>query len=800
VGLLLLGSLCAPSPVAYAADESPTNEAARIVAPSASPSRRVALQERWRALGPDHVARTEHRLADGSPRFINRLIDEASPYLLQHAHNPVDWFPWGAEAFERARKLDLPIFLSIGYATCHWCHVMERESFENEAIAQVMNRHFVSIKVDREQLPDVDALFMAAVQMITGSGGWPMSSFVDADGRPFYGGTYFPPAQFKDLLERVSTAWQQQRPELLEEAGRVASAIARINGVAGEAREVGRGELGAARAQLLSRLDPEAGGFGNAPKFPQESSLRFLLDQARRSGHQPTLEAVLQTLHGMADGGIHDQIGGGFHRYAVDRYWQVPHFEKMLYNQAGLARAYAEAAWLSQDADLAETARGILDYVLRDMRDADGLFYSATDADSEGREGAFFTWTPESLLAALGTEGEAERAGTLWDIDGFGNFEGASIPNRAARLPDIARRLDVPVETLRAERAALAERLRTARDRREKPLRDEKILTGWNGMMIAALADASVLLDEPRYLHAARRAAEALWAHAYSDAAGLMRVRFEGKSEVPARQTDYAWLADGLLALHDADAARDRRRWLDRAVTLSDAMHERFADAAGGGYFLGAAEVGGTPLAVRPKDLHDASTPSGNGVALQVLARLAVRTGDSRHRERADALVIGLSSLLAERRGGTAAILAGLAEHIDGETGAVRTAARGKVRLSARPDPDAPGRVRIVAELADGWHLNSNAPLQDYLIPTQVNDRTGNALADPVFPEPLVRTLAFQRQPLSLYEGRVVASAALPEADGVGNTARVTVELQACDDRVCLAPESVDFQVPVTSP
>jgi len=833
LGAVLAGSLMALVSTGSFAAEGPAPE--RTVAPSADADTRADLVRRWQALGSDYRPRTEHLFEDGSPRYINRLVAEASPYLLQHAHNPVDWFPWGEEAFARARELERPVFLSIGYATCHWCHVMERESFENEDIAAYMNEHFVSIKVDREQLPDVDALFMSAVQMISGSGGWPMSSFLDTDAQAFHGGTYFPPVQFLDLLERVSLAWQEQRPQLLEEAERIAAAIASLNRVAGEAREVGAAELLAARAQLLARFDRDGGGFGHAPKFPQESSLRFLLDQARRSGDPTTLATVLQTLHAMADGGIHDQIAGGFHRYSVDRFWQVPHFEKMLYNQAGLARVYAEAAWLSGDADLTETARGILDYVLRDMRDADGLFYSATDADSEGREGAFFTWTPASLRTALddgndeddgggvGVDGgdaageraaaDVELAGLLWDIDGFGNFEGESIPNRAERLEDIARRRDVPVEALRTERAALAERLRIARERREKPLRDEKILTGWNGMMIAALADASVLLDEPRYLSAARRAAEALWATAHgahgahgADGAddGLMRVRFGGRTEVPARQTDYAWLADGLIALHDADVSERRSLWLGRAALLLDEMDERFADPLGGGFFLGGAEVGGTSLAVRPKDLHDASTPSGTGVALQAITRLAVRTGEQRHRERADELVVGLSPLLAARGGGTAAILTGLAEHLGGETGPVRTAARGKVRVEVRRDAQAPERVRIVAELSEGWHLNSAQPLQDYLIPMRLTDGEGEALTDPVFPEPLVRTLAFQRQALSLYEGRVVMSAELPEGDGdgtgVGTTVPVLIEMQACDERVCLAPETLRFEVPGVVP
>ena len=795
--------------------------AGQVVAPSADAAVRRELVRRWRGLGEDHVPRTEHLLPDGSPKYVNRLVGEASPYLLQHAHNPVDWMPWGEEAFARAAVEDKPVFLSIGYATCHWCHVMERESFEDEAIAGFMNEHFVAVKVDREQLPDVDALYMTAVQMLTGGGGWPMSSFLDTEARPFHGGTYIPPDRFRDLLDRVSRAWATEHDALLAEAARVGEALGRANRLAESAREVGEAEVGAMRALLVANRDPEHGGFGRAPKFPQESTLLFLLDQARRTGGGAALETADAALRAMAAGGIHDQVGGGFHRYAVDARWRVPHFEKMLYNQAGLARAYALGWRLTGNPDHAETARGILDYVLREMTAPEGTFHSATDADSEGREGAFFVWTEDDLAAALGAT-DAALAAELWGVDGIGNFEvhehpGQTVLHRPEPLAAIAARRGLSVEALRERRAALATRLREARGEREPPLRDDKVLTGWNGLMITAFAEAGTAFDEPRYLEAARRAADALWGSAWDpEARELERSAFRGEIDIDARQTDHAWLAEAMIALHDADGDA---RWLRRATLLADTMIARFGDPIDGGFFLGAEAVAGAVLPVRPKDVSDASTPSGNGVALAVLARLFDRAGEQRFADEADALVDAFAGTLAERRGGTASLLTGLAEHVGGGAGSVGHAGRGRVRAEARRVGD--GRVEVVLDIAEGWHVNSDAPLQDYLIATALAGPGGEPLVDTAYPEPVERTLAFQSETLSLFEGRATlaavppegaalpAGAAPPGSAAVGATTggpgatmppNVTLRLQACSEEVCLAPETLVLEVPRAAP
>ena len=795
--LAVVAVACISFTAATVADEGQHEE--RIVAPSADAQTQARLVSAWQDLGPDYVPRTEHLLEDGSPVYINRLVTAASPYLLQHAHNPVDWYPWGEEAFAAAAERDVPVFLSIGYATCHWCHVMERESFENEEIAAFMNEHFVSIKVDREQHPDIDAMYMTAVQMMTGGGGWPMSSFLDSQGRPFFGGTYFPPDRFLDLLDRVSYAWVTQHQQLLTEAKSIQDAITAANQLTESVRKVGLSEIKLTRELLLRRADPVNGGFGNAPKFPQESTLLFLLDQARRSDGAASLTTADEALQKMAAGGIHDQIGGGFHRYSVDSGWQVPHFEKMLYNQAGLARAYTIGYRLTANADHAATTRDILDYVMREMTNDEGTFYSATDADSEGREGAFFIWTEQQLAEVFPDSSDAELAAALFGIDGIGNFEthvhpGETVLHRPEPLEAIAKTFDISVDELSGKRAELAEQMRIARELREPPLLDNKVLTGWNGLMITAFAEAAHALNEPRYLQAAVKAADTIWDTSWNaDAGFLQRARFRGASAIEARQTDYAWLAEAMLALHDIDADP---RWLERASVLADTMVDHFKDEQGGGFFLGGTSVAGAALPTRPKDITDASTPSGNGVALRVFVRLFARTGDARWQAEAETLIDAFSGTLANQGGGMSAMLTGVAEHVDGERGSVRHVARGTVRAEARRlDND---KLEVVLTLADGWHVNAREPLQDYLIGTELSGLDGAPLAELVYPDAVVRTLAFQNAELALYEEEVTLSALLPEDDTSALPAHVAVRLQACSDKICLAPETVVLEVPRT--
>ena len=780
--------LLAMQGLAFAASDH--NDQKPIVAMDTDPTLREPLLSALEALGEDYVPRTEHLLEDGSPKYVNRLILEDSPYLRQHAHNPVNWYPWGDEAFAAAKRDDKPIFLSIGYATCHWCHVMERESFENEEIANRMNAHYIAIKVDREQLPDVDSLFMSAVMLINGSGGWPMSSFVDTEGRPFFGGTYFPPDHFATLLDRVAVLWATNKPTLIEQASQIASAVELANQVGGEAREIGQREIDRALAAALQRFDPELGGFGGAPKFPSEPTLYYLLEQAQRTGNRPALSAAHFSLQRMAAGGIHDQVGGGFHRYSVDSRWLVPHFEKMLYNQAALSRNYAKAAQLTGDADHARTARRTLDYVLREMTSPEGTFYSATDADSEGEEGRFFVWTREQLEDALGPE-DAKLAEAVWNITDEANFEGSNILHRSRPLSELAREQGLTEAALQAQIDTLAERLLAVRDRRERPLLDDKIITSWNGMMITALADASEALNEPRYLDSAVKAAEQLWRTMRKPEGGLWRTRFAGRSSIDATQADYAYLSEALLTLYDVQGDR---QWLDRAIELTEVMLEQFWDAQRGGFFMGSQTVAGAALVSRPKDVYDNAIPSGNSVALRTLARLHKRTGTPKYGEYADKLIGSLSSRLAEQPNGFFYFLTGTSEHLLGESGARQYAANGVVKASAREQS---GRVVVSIDLKPGWHINADRPLQDYLIPTQLSASGDGALQDVTYPQPVTRKLGFQRESLALYEGSVSVSAAMPALGPGQSRLPLSLRLQACNDEVCLPPESLSLTLPV---
>ncbi|MEK7765160.1 MAG: thioredoxin domain-containing protein, partial [bacterium] len=496
--------------------------------------------------------------ADAAPRHTNRLAKEKSPYLLQHAHNPVDWYPWGPEALAKAQREDKPIFLSIGYSTCHWCHVMEKESFENEDIARVMNEHFVSIKVDREERPDLDHLYMTAVMAMTGQGGWPMSTFLTPDGRPFYGGTYFPPDDrygrpgFKRVLLTLADAWKNKRDDLLATAGeltRILHDVSRSTTTGGGAA-LDASTLKTAFESLQDSFDERDGGFGGAPKFPRPHALTFLLRYHARAGEASALKMAEVTLDRMAGGGIHDQIGGGFHRYSTDEKWLVPHFEKMLYDQALLARAYLEAhqvtrtrrGGLQAAQEYARVARRIFEYVMRDLTDSAGGFYSAEDADSEGVEGKFYVWTPAELERTLGPV-DGKRAAKFFGVTQAGNFEhGWSI----LHLPKPVTGLD------RAWLDGVSRKLLEARSTRIRPHRDDKVLASWNGLMISALAYGAQVLDDPRYSAAAAKAAEFVLTKMRRPDGRLLRRYRAGEAAVPGFLDDYAFMALGLLDLYEA--------------------------------------------------------------------------------------------------------------------------------------------------------------------------------------------------------------------------------------------------------
>jgi uncharacterized protein YyaL (SSP411 family) len=553
----------------------------------------------------------------------NRLAEETSPYLLQHKENPVAWHPWGDEALALAREEDRPILLSIGYSSCHWCHVMERESFEDENTAAYMNEHFVCIKVDREERPDVDAIYMEAVQSMTGHGGWPLTAFLDTDAVPFYAGTYFPPEprqgmpSFRMVMEAVAESWESQRERLREATARIREQLGAVARIEPSAEPLHAGLLQAAEGQLRMLADPRNGGFGGAPKFPPAASLEFLLARGET-------EIVTRTLDAMACGGIHDQVGGGFARYAVDARWLVPHFEKMLYDNALLARAYLHGFQALGQTRWREVCERTLDWMLREMRGPEGGFYSALDADSEGEEGRFYVWDESELreiLAGAGLRGEAERLMAWWGVSAAGNFEGRNI-------------LHVPLGPEAAAPDALpaaCEALYDARSKRVWPGLDDKRICSWNALAIAALADAGAVLGRSDYLDAAQECARFVLSELRGADGDLRRTWKDGSAPIAAFLEDHAYLADALLVLYEATF---EERWFDAARETADAMIERFADSERGGFFTTAADAQATLIA-RRKDVDDHPIPSGNSAAAYALLRLAALTGEHSYEQRA---------------------------------------------------------------------------------------------------------------------------------------------------------------------
>ena len=570
--------------------------------------------------------------------MANRLAGETSPYLLQHAHNPVDWYPWGPEALERAKREDKPIFLSIGYAACHWCHVMERESFEDAATAGDLNRDFIAVKVDREERPDLDQVYMGAVQAMTGQGGWPMSVFLTPDGKPFYGGTYYPPVPahgmpaFRQILAGVARAWREERLEVVAAGQRLVSALVEQSRTTpGGASVAPTNELlDTATAQIEAQFDARNGGWGSAPKFPQPMTIEYLLRRAARGAgdDQRPLAVARRTLDAMADGGVRDQLGGGFHRYSTDAEWLAPHFEQMLYDNAQLARVYLHAWQLTDEPRYRDVAIGTLDYMLRELRREDGTFAASQDADTDGVEGATFTWTAEEIRAILGDDAPLFTA--TYDVTDEGNWEGRTILRRV--VPPGAEDQET---RLAAARARLAE----VRAKRPQPARDDKALAAWNGLAIAAFAEAGRTID-PRYADAAIVAADQIVAGLLGPDGRLGRSWKDGRATGAGVLEDYADLADGLLALYEATADE---RWFTTARSLADAIIDRFSDPAGG--FFDTADDHET-LVTRPKDVQDNAVPAGASMAALVLLRLGALTGDARYRSAAEGALGGVVSYL----------------------------------------------------------------------------------------------------------------------------------------------------------
>ncbi|MBY0508086.1 MAG: thioredoxin domain-containing protein [Bryobacteraceae bacterium] len=594
----------------------------------------------------------------------NRLAYEASPYLLQHANNPVDWYPWGEEAFEKARAEDKPIFLSIGYSTCHWCHVMEHESFENDTIAGLLNEHFVPVKVDREERPDVDRIYMMFLQATTGSGGWPMSIFLTPELKPFFGGTYYAPESrpgrpgFGLMLQKLAEAWAGDRAHILDSGEAVLAELRKYSVVRGDGSALDQAALSAKLGEQLSGIfDSKLGGFGAQPKFPRPVIYNFLLRHHHLTGNDEALEMVTKTLDEMARGGIHDQLGGGFHRYSVDAQWFVPHFEKMLYDQAQLAVSYLEAYQITRETRYANVARGILDYVLREMTSPEGGFYSAEDADSEDpakpgqqREGAFFVWTYDEIANVIG-----ERAMT-WFAYRYGcvpngnvhhdpqqEFARQNILYESRTVQETAQRFGLPVSEMNAALEEAKVKLMASRGARTRPGLDDKVLTSWNGMMISAFAKGAMVLDEARYLTAAQRGIAFLRQHLITHDGVLLRRFRQGEAAIPGFLDDYVFFAQALLDVHQADFDP---RHLALARTLVEDFVDLFDDEFHGGFYT---TTGADPdLILRVKDDYDASEPSGNSAAAGVLVQMHAITGEAPYLATAERLFGAFAPRLTE--------------------------------------------------------------------------------------------------------------------------------------------------------
>jgi uncharacterized protein YyaL (SSP411 family) len=568
----------------------------------------------------------------------NRLQFETSPYLLQHAHNPVDWYPWGEEAFRRAQAEDKPILLSVGYSACHWCHVMERESFENEQIAALMNEWFINVKVDREERPDIDQIYMTAVQAMTGHGGWPMTVFLTPDGHPFYGGTYYPPEDrrglpaFPRVLRAVADAYRSRRGDVIESARQITAHLRQAQALGGAPEPLHPAILDRAVQAMAPSFDPGEGGFGGAPKFPQPMILDFLLRQAARTGDARPRAMAELTLRKMAEGGIYDHLGGGFHRYSTDDAWLVPHFEKMLYDNAQLARVYLAAFQLTGDPFYRRIVDETLAYVIREMTAPTGGFYSSQDADSEGVEGKFYVWTLDEVRSVLG-EQDARVFALVYDVTAEGNFEHTNVLH-VARTPDAAARdLQLAPADVEQALARARRRLFEAREQRAKPGRDDKVLTSWNGLMLRAFAEAAAVLGHDGYRQVAERNATFVL-DTLRPNGRLLRSWKDGRAQILGYLEDYANLTDGLIALYEATFAP---RWLEAADLLAGEMIRLFWDDEVGGFYDTATDQ--ETLILRPRDVFDNATPSGTSAAVDALLRLASLTGNADYERRAMAVL-----------------------------------------------------------------------------------------------------------------------------------------------------------------
>ncbi len=767
-----------------------------------------ALESQLRAVEQEkhgsYDKRTHHLNDDGTGIFINRLILENSPYLLQHAHNPVNWFPWGSEAFEIAEQENKPIFLSIGYSTCHWCHVMEVESFDNVEVAKLLNQHFISIKMDREQFPDIDDFYMTGVQIMTGQGGWPMSNFLLPNGKPFFGATYFPPPSFLQLLDQVASAWSNKFDELENSANSIYDAIERLLNAKQQREGMPANLHETVLEALYQREDRSLGGLAGAPKFPQEPLLMLALDRVLVKRDQAAWGFLDRALSGMNLGGIHDQVGGGFHRYAVDEEWLVPHFEKMLYNQSQLGWLYVEAYRLSGNETHKRVAHRLLSYVVREMQLEEGGFYSATDADSEGAEGTFFLWSPDQLAEVL-TEEESNLISKTFKITSFGNFEGSNIPN-----------LDKPVEALTETHGAdivetidqILEKLYLAREQRIHPIRDDKLIVAWCAAMANTLAHGSYVMGNVEWHGAAQQAIDGMLERNLDSEGHLSRIYLEGEVSIPAQLEDYANLIEALITLFDIGS---ETKYLQVAHDLMSNVLAGFYDDSDALFFLGPEDQVG-PTLVRSTNASDGATHSAAGTILRALWKLRNRSallsdpGDlNKFEQTANQSLAALGGELAENALSHSGVLRAISLVSSGENSPIQYAGLGRVRIAIHKQQHAGMTLTINLRCQEGWHVSAPGGDADGVVPLKVKVST----AEPVWKLDAVDypqahkelTIGIEGQPVFTtpsYFGEIefTATFVAPIAgDGLTESIRCDVKLQVCSDKECLLPETLQFVV-----
>ena len=698
-----------------------------------------------------------------------RLLNATSPYLRIHASDDVQWYQWSDETFELARKQGKPLMVSFGYTACHWCHVMQETHFTQKDIAKSINENFIPVIVDRERRPVLDETYMLVTEVLTNRGGWPNTIFMTADRKPFYGTGYIAADDFRQILAAVVDSWNEQNNGVLAEADRLSSLLQTYLTRREDAKELSDDVMKKASAELASQFDEFAGGFGSAPKFFQQSILMFLLQQAERNGDQDALAAVELTLQSITSGGIHDQLEGGLHRYAVDPGWRIPHFEKMLYDQAMMAEAFVETYRITGKAEYGAMARKILDYVLDDLTAPEGGFYSTRDADSEGEEGTYYVWSEPQLIKVLGEE-DAQYAIKIFEQVPDGELAGKVILNR-----DQIKGQSVP----RAEQ--IMAKLAAARQLRIKPQRDEKIVVSWNGMMISAFARAALVLDDNRYASAATKAGQFIWDNMRQKNGTLYRSYFHGLAEINAELVDYAWLGRAYLKLYDLS---DHAIWLQRAQTMLANMEKGFADTETGDFYSSGLNSGFG----RSKSRQDSDIPSGNGVALDLVVGVTKRVGSPAMQRRTETLIAALSGFAAPSPASGTSILAAADRYANGEVGPVQYGGNGNVRAHATIQN---GKVVVYLRVAQGWHVNANKPLEDYLIPTKLTLGSANNGAKAEYPDPKVKRLGFSKKPLALLENQFQISA----VQGSSRISDVELEIQACSDKICLAPDTLKFRI-----